>query len=312
MNKIVLQTEVLPQQCTDWLADRCDLHVCLPDSLAFKNLLPNASGIVVRTYTKIDQKLLEKAPNLRVIGRAGVGLDNIDIEACVSRNIIVVHTPEANINAVVEFILSTMLPRLRKLPQLKHHLSMDDWNLARNLAISPFEFSEHTVGIIGFGKIGSRLGKILSLLGFRVLFNDLIPIKDCYGCKQVTQSQLLEESDVVSIHVDGRKANEHFFNKKLFSLLKKNVLFINTSRGFVVDSFALTDFLKENLESVAILDVHDPEPVSEDYALLNLQNAVLYPHIAAKTSSAFLNMGWVVKDVVAVLESTQPIYPACL
>ncbi len=312
MNKIVLQTEVLPQQCSDWLAARCDLHICLPESPVFKNLLPKASGLVVRTYTKIDQKILENAPNLRVIGRAGVGLDNIDIEACVSRNITVVHTPESNINAVVEFVLSTMLPRLRKLPQLTQHLSMDEWNSVRNLAISPFEFSEYTIGIVGFGKIGSRLGKTLSLLGFRVLFNDLLQIKDGHGCQQVTQSQLLEESDVISIHIDGRKSNEHFFNKKLFSLLKKNVLFINTSRGFVLDSFALKDFLKDNLESFAILDVHNPEPISADYALLNLPNVALYPHIAAKTSSSFLNMGWVVKDVVAVLELKPPIYPVCL
>ena len=111
MKPLVIQTENLPQECSDWLAARVDLHICPSDSLRFKELLPEAQGLVIRTYTTVDAPMLQAANKLMVVGRAGVGIDNIDIHVCIENNIRVVHTPDANSEAVVEFVLSTMLPR---------------------------------------------------------------------------------------------------------------------------------------------------------------------------------------------------------
>ena len=165
MKPIVIQTENLPQECSDWLAERCDLHICPADSLRFKELLPKAQGLAIRTYTSVDCAMLEAAPNLKVVGRAGVGVDNIDLQSCNERGVTVVHTPEANSESVVEFVLTTMLSQLRALHYVTSAVSQKEWNALRDASVNQNEFSETTIGIIGFGRIGSRLGKMAKRTG---------------------------------------------------------------------------------------------------------------------------------------------------
>ncbi len=310
MNKIVIQTENLPQECSDWLAQRCELHVCPADSLRFQELLPQAKGLVIRTYTTVDRAMIEQAPNLVVIGRAGVGVDNIDLDACKEHGITVVHTPEANSESVVEFVLATMLSNLRQLHEVSTGLNQEEWNALRDASITQKEFSELTLGIIGFGRIGSRLGTMASALGFTVVFHDLLQINETKRCTQVDLDVLVRESDVISIHVDGRKKNHHLCNTKMFQAMKQTVLFMNASRGYIVDAYALTDFLQHNSDAHAILDVHEPEPITSEYPLLHVSNATLFPHMACKTTTATRNMGWVVKDIDAVLRNETPTYQA--
>ena len=306
MKPIVIQTENLPQICSDWLAERCELHICPVDSLRFKELLPQAKGLAIRTYTTVDRAMLEAAPNLKVVGRAGAGVDNIDLQACGDKKVSVVHTPEANSDSVVEFVVTTMLLSLRNLNNVTSALTQTEWDALRETSMTQREFPETTLGIIGFGRIGNRLGKMAKAMGFNVLFNDLLEIKDPHGCKQVCLEQVLFESDVVSIHVDGRQENKHMCDAKLFRQLKPNTLFINASRGFIVDAYALTDYLTHNPAAKAVLDVHDPEPITNEYPLLHVPNVTLYPHVACKTKTASINMGWVVKDIDAVLRGEQP------
>ena len=310
MKPIVIQTENLPKVCTDWLAERCDLHICPPDSLRFNELLPDAHGLAIRTYTTVDKAMLEAAPNLKVVGRAGAGVDNIDVQACKGQGVTVVHTPGANSESVVEYVLTTMLSSLRTLQHVSGVLSQGEWDALRDASISPKEFSETTLGIIGFGRIGSRLGRATCSLGFNVLFCDLLKIEEAQGCKQVELEILLSTSDVISIHVDGRGENKHLCNTEMFASIKPGALFMNSSRGHVVDAYALADFLSHNPNARALLDVHDPEPITNEYPLLHVSNATLFPHIACKTTTATTNMGWVVKDIVAVLEGEQPAFKA--
>ena len=310
MPPLVIQTENLPQECSDWLAQRVDLHICPSDSLRFKELLPVAQGLVIRTYTNVDLEMVRTAKNLKVVGRAGVGIDNIDIDACSSNNIRVVHTPDANSEAVAEFVLSTMLPRLRPVHKIETPLDIDEWKLHREVSVTKLQFNETTLGIIGFGRVGSRLGKAAKSLGFRVLYYDLKKIESDHGCLQVELKTLLEESNVISVHIDGRLENNQFICADLFSMMKTDLLFINTSRGFVVHPNDLTSFLVQNSNAFAILDVHDPEPFTSNYPLLGVENVSLYPHIAAKTDTALNNMGWVVKDVELILRGEEPIYEA--
>jgi D-3-phosphoglycerate dehydrogenase len=310
MKPLIIQTENLPQICSDWLAHRCDLHVCPADSLRFKELLPQAEALVIRTYTNVTKDMIEQAPKLKVIGRAGVGVDNIDLLACKERNVTVVHTPDANTESVIEFVLTTMLSKLRNLKTVDKSLTQTEWNTLRDSCVTPSEFSEITLGIIGFGRIGSRLGKLSNALGFNVVFHDLLQIENTHGCKQVELSQLLSTSNIISIHVDGRMENKHLCNSAMFEAMKPNILFMNTARGFIVDTQALADFLSHHAESNAILDVHDPEPITCDYPLLRVQNAELYPHIACKTVTATTNMGWVVRDIDAVLQGKPPLFEA--
>jgi len=252
--------------------------------------------------------MLEHALKLQVVGRAGVGVDNIDLRVCKEKKVTVVHTPDANSDSVVEFVLTTMLSGLRNLNKVTGSLNQKEWNMLRDVSMTTKEFSETTLGIIGFGRIGSRLGKAAKSLGFNVLYNDLLDTADPHGCTQVELEQLFFESDIVSIHVDGRKDNKHLCDASALRQMKQNAVLINTSRGFVVDAYALTDYLKHNPEAKAILDVHDPEPITTEYPLLHTPNATLYPHIACKTTTASVNMGWVVKDIEAVLRGEQPVF----
>jgi len=308
MPPLVIQTENLPQVCSDWLAERCDLHVCQTNSLRFEELLPTASGLVIRTYTTVDQAMIESAVNLVVVGRAGGGIDNIDLVACKKHDIRIVHTPEANSESVVEFVLSRMLASVRKTTRVDRVVDQKEWNLLRDNAVNPRQFDEMTLGIIGFGRIGSKLGNVAATLGFQVLFHDLLQIDNTQNCTQVPLEQLLLESDIISVHVDGRKDNTHLCNTEFFQNLKSGAIFINTSRGFVVEASSLANHLRHDLEATAILDVHDPEPIQSTYPLLDLPNVELYPHIACKTKTATINMGWVVRDVLAVIKGETPVY----
>ena len=211
---------------------------------------------------------------------------------------------------MVEFVLSTMLPRLRPVHKIETSLDIDEWKLHREASVTKLQFNEITLGIIGFGRVGSRLGSAAKNLGFRVLYYDLKKIESDHGCLQVELKKLLEESNVVSVHVDGRLENNQFICADLFSMMKPDLLFINTSRGFVVHPNDLTSFLVQNSNAFAILDVHDPEPFTSNYPLLGVENVSLYPHIAAKTDTALHNMGWVVKDVELILRGEEPIYEA--
>ena len=312
MPPLVIQTENLPQQCSEWLAARCDLHVCPAESLRFRELLPEAEGLVIRTYTTVDQDMVEAAPKLQVVGRAGAGIDNIDLVSCKANNIRVVHTPDANSDAVVEFVLATMLPKLRPMEQVVGATDVAQWSKLRESAMCSSQFNEMTLGIVGFGRIGSRLGHIARSMGFRVLFHDIEDIEQTLGCESSNLDTLLGDSHVVSIHVDGRKENKHLCDSTFFSKMKSGVVFINTSRGFVVDSQALANHVSLDTKSLAVLDVHDPEPIGATYPLLGLPNVSLYPHVACKTQTAMVNMGWVVKDVEAVLRGITPKFESLL
>lgn len=309
----VLQAEDLDPEPAAWLAQRCSLTHChFSDSPRFLHLLRDAHALIVRTYCRVDAHLLDLAPHLKVIGRAGVGLDHIDLLACRNRNIAVVHTPDANSQAVVEFVLALLLDALRPRTSLAAPLQLHDWNRLRRSLLAPRELAQLTLSILGLGRIGSRLARAAAALGMRTLFHDLrsIPLDQRHGATFVPLDQLLREADVLSLHVDGRPSNRHLLAAPALALLKPDVTIVNAARGFLVDPHALADFLRAHPNAHALLDVHDPEPFDADYPLLHLPNASLTPHLAASTATAHLNMSWVVRDVWRVLSGEPPLFPA--
>jgi len=310
---LVIQTETLDPTAQAWLRERVDLRVCSFDDPGLNDLLPKASGLVVRTYTRVNEALLDKAPNLKVVGRAGVALENIDIPACRSRGVEVVHTPAANTQAVVEFVLCLLLDALRPRVFLDGPLEGQAWHDARNELQGDCHLADLDVGILGFGRIGRRVGKVLCALGCTVRYHDIqeIPIDERNGCVPVSLEELQQTSRVLTIHIDWRDGNHHFVNARFLSQLKPGTIVVNTSRGLAIDPDALANWLRANPKARAMLDVHDPhEPLDPGYPLLGLPNAHLAPHIAAATAPARLNMSWVVRDVVAVLEGRTPAFSA--
>lgn len=309
---VVVQCEGLAQEAESWLRARCELIACSSDDARFFDVLARARGMVVRTYTRIDERLLDAAPNLEVIGRAGVGVDNIDLSACRERGIEVVYTPDANTQAVVEYIVTILSHHLRPRITVSGATSLEEWRYLRRQAETKRQMSEMTMGLLGLGRVGSRVAQVMVAIGFRVIYNDLLDIDPSqrFGAEPVQLEQLFDDSDVISLHVDGRPSNHGFVGEPWIGRLKPEAVLINTSRGFVVDSSALAAFLKRNPRSAALIDVHEPEPIEADYPLLGLSNARLYPHIASRTELAMRTMSWVVKDVIAVLEGRRPEHPA--
>lgn len=310
---LVIQTETLDPVAQAWLAERVRLEVCAPEEPRFAMLLAQAQGLVVRTYTRVDAALLERAPNLRVVGRAGVALENIDLAACRSRGVEVVHTPAANTQSVVEFVLAMLFDALRPRAYLEAPLVGQAWHQARQTLQAPHELAGLDVGVLGFGRIGSRVGRVLHALGCTVRYHDIRPIppQERWGCVPVSLQELQAQSRVLSVHVDWRAENHHLIDESFLAALRPDCILVNTSRGLAVDPHALAAWLRANPQALALLDVHDPyEPVGPDHPLLGLPNARLTPHIAAATAPARLNMSWVVRDVVAVLEGRPPENPA--
>ena len=253
------------------------------------------------------------APRLKVVGRGGVGLENIDVAACRRRGIEVVYTPDANTLAVGDFVFGYMLQLLRP------------WNFFRDNVYNPKEFkrirntvrgrqlNELTLGILGMGRVGRRVGRIGATgFGMNVIYNDLLDVAGDlkFPATAVDKPTLYREADVLTIHITMLPGNENLVGVPELAQMKPTAILINTSRGEVLDAHALAAALKANRLAGAALDVYWPEPPAPDFPLLGLPNVLLTPHLAARTHTALENMSWVVRDVMEVLEGRPPKHPA--
>ena len=312
---LVLVTEDSDPTPLAWLRERARVVEAGPGSPAFDAALPDAVGMVVRTYTKVTAALLARGPKLKVVGRGGVGLENIDVPACRARGVEVVYTPDANTLAVGDFVIGLALQLLRP------------WAFFRDRAYEPAEFkrlrntlrgvqlNELTFGVLGMGRVGRRVGHLAATgFGARVIYNDLLDVRPhlTFPATAVDTPTLFREADVVTLHVDMRPGNEHLVGGRLLSLMKPTAILINTSRGEVLDAAALAEAIRAKRLAGAALDVFWPEPPLKDFPLLGLENVLLTPHLAARTYTAIENMSWVVRDVVEVIRGRRAKYPAPL
>jgi len=309
----ILVTEGSDPVPLDWLKQHADVVEIKYDDPAFDAHLARADGMVVRTYTRVNEAMLAKAPNLKVVGRGGVGIESIDVAACRARGVEVVYTPDANTLAVGDFVFGYMLQLLRP------------WNFFKDRAFEPKEFkkirdsvrgvqlNELTLGVLGMGRVGRRVGTIgADGFGMRVIYNDLLDVQSklSFPATPVEKKTLFAEADVLTIHVDMKPGNHNLVGAAQLALMKPSAIVINTSRGEVLDAVALRDAIVSKRIAGAALDVFAPEPPPADFALLGLDNVLLTPHLAARTGTALANMSWVVKDVMAVLRGEKPSWPA--
>lgn len=314
---VVVITESLAKEPETWIGERSEMIRVSSDDPGFGEALERAEALVVRTYTIVDGALLDRAPNLKVVGRAGVGLDNIDLDACAARGVRVVHTPDANRDAVVEYVIAMLLRTLRPIAKLDAPIVGNDWHEYRKRSVTERSSETEILGIIGYGGIGSCLARAAKALSMRVLVCDVRELTDEeLGFAQLTRDdvvgmdELLERSSCVSLHVDAHDRNHRLIDARAFSMMRGDVILVNTARGFVVDPGAAADFARDHPEATLILDVHDPEPIDPDSALWGLQNVTMTAHIAAGTTSAKARMSWVVRDVMRVLEGKEPEHDA--
>lgn len=281
------------------------------DSAALMSAVADCDALVVRTYTKVTAAVIEAATPLKVIGRAGVGLDNIDVVAAKARGIAVVYTPAASTNAVAELTVGLMLALERRIVDGDVMVHDGRFGEARR-TFRLRELRGLTLGIVGMGRIGQAVGRICAHgLGMRVLFNDIcdVGLLDI-DAESIKKNELFESADVVSLHVPLTDATCGLIDAQVLQQFKPTTTLINTSRGAVVDEAALARALKEGRLAGAVLDVFDSEPPSSDSPLLAAPNCLLSPHVASRTTPSLAAMESVVEDVVAVLVGHGPRYSA--
>ena len=310
---LVLVTEGGDPKPMEWLRSQAEVLQIPLDDPRLDEALSRAEALVVRTYTKVNDDFLSKAPKLKVVGRGGVGLENIDVAACRKRGIQVVYTPDANTLAVGDFVFGNILQLIRpyaafrqRTPDPKEFKRLRDTLRGRQL-------NELTLGILGMGRVGRRVGHIAANgFGMRVLYNDILDVTTHVNFPSipVDKSTLYRESDILSLHVTMLPGNENLIGARELAMMKPDAILINTSRGEVLDINALADALKTKKLAAAAIDVFHPEPPPANFPLLGMDNVILTPHMAARTSTAIENMSWVVRDVIDVLHGKPPRFRA--
>lgn len=250
------------------------------------NFYKDADGIVVG-LEKITPELLDQLPDLKIIAKYGVGLENIDIKACNDRNIKVGWTGGVNKRSVAEMTLGFMLSLTRNLYLTSNQLKNNEWN--KNGGI---QLTGKTIGIIGVGYIGKEVIKLLSPFNCNILINDIIDLKpfEHDNIKQVEKDMIFIESDIISIHTPLNIETKYMIDLDVMKKMKNTAFLINTSRGKIINEKALKFALENRIIAGAALDVYEREP-PEDPELLKLKKLICTPHIGGNSKEAVLAMG---------------------
>src|SRR5665213_4131980 len=308
----VVVTEGSDPKPLQWLGEQANVISIRADAPDFPATLARADGLLVRTYTKVNEAFLAGAPRLRVVGRGGVGLENIDVAACRKRGIEVVFTPDANTLAVGDFLFGNLLRLIRQLSYFRDEVFDPKQFKHIRDTFRGKQLNEMSIGILGMGRVGRRVGHIAANgFGMRVLYNDVVDVYDLldFPAESVSKDVLYSTPDVLSLHVDMRPGNELLVGKTAISQMKPGSILINTSRGEVLDVNAVAEAIRSGHLSGCAIDVFDPEPPKPGFPLLGFENVLLTPHLAARTQTAMENMSWVVRDVIAVLNGQPARYP---
>jgi D-3-phosphoglycerate dehydrogenase len=268
-----------------------------------KALLPGCRALIVRNQTRVDADLLTAAAGLKIIGRAGAGLDNIDVSAASARGIVVVSTPDQNSISVAELTLGLMLALARKIPAASQHAKHNGWERQQFVGAELFG---KRLGIIGLGRIGVLTAIRARALGMHILAHDRFVSPDAIAVTEtrarlVDLDVLLAESDFVSCHTPLTPETKHLFDYDRFLQMKPTAYFLNLSRGEVVEETGLVRALQEKRIAGAALDVRASEPPKAG-PLAEFDNVILTPHIAAFTQEAQARVvAAVCQDVTTVL-----------
>ena len=291
----VIITDPLAKEGVQILKD-AGLEVVEKSGLSPEDLIkeiPAYDAIVVRSATKVTRPVIEAGTNLKVIGRAGVGLDNVDREAAKEKGIAVLNTPAATSISVAELALGWMLAAARHLVTATVTLRDGKWAKKQ---LKGTELYGKTLGIVGSGRIGSELGKRAIAMGMNVLVLDPY-IKECMYGQLCKLEELLPKADYISLHLPHTDETHHLIGKKEFEQMKDGVILINCSRGGIVDEEALYEACKSGKVAVAAVDVFEKEPL-EDYRLFSLPNVIGSPHIGAQAKEGQFRAGTQIAEKV--------------
>jgi len=271
----------------------------------------DVDGIVIRANGKTTRKIMESAPRLKVVGRHGIGVENIDLEAATDLGIWVVNTPDANDQSVAEhfFGLALMLSKMLK----KGDIAVREGRWEARYVHIGRELKGKTLGILGFGRIGKAIGQIAHKgFGMNVLYYDAFrfeAMEQEIKAVKASLDDILSRSDFISINLPMLPETKNLIGARELSLLKPTAYILNLARGPIWDEKALESVLKDGKIAGAASDVFAVEPATKDHPLLKLENFIATPHMAAHTQEALGRMSLVALDIIRVLEGKAPVYP---
>ena len=300
MKFVVVVTDNIHEQGLQLLQDDPDFEVIStagsPELL--QAAMPRAHALLVRSSTRVTENLLGQAPLLRVVGRAGIGVDNIDVSAATRHGIAVINAPGANMVSTAEHAFALLLALVRKIPWAQESLRSGEWERKR---FAGTELRGKVMGLIGLGRIGAHVSGIARAFGMKVMAYD--PFLSAQQAERLrvrlTQlNDLLARSDVVSLHAPLNDETRHLLNRERFALMKPTAVLINAARGGLIDDQALVDAVENGRLAGAALDVYDPEPLVADSPLRSSDRIILTPHLAASTQEAQIRVAVEISDSI--------------
>jgi D-3-phosphoglycerate dehydrogenase len=298
----VLVTETLSETGLEVL--RRDYEVDVRPDLAVEGLADAIApyhALICRSQTKVTAEVLERAENLRVVGRAGIGLDNVDVETATRRGITVVNAPQSNILSAAEHTLALLLAQARNVPQAHASVKAGRWERERFQGV---ELHGKTLGIVGLGRVGSMVAQRAQAFGMRVVAYDPYVSKErakALGAELMPSLEaVLVQSDFVTVHLPRTAETEGLIGEREIGLMKDGARIVNTSRGGIVDERALVNALRDGKLEGAALDVFTEEPVPAAHPLLVFDNVVVTPHLGAATAEAQDKVGTTIAEMIGL------------
>jgi D-3-phosphoglycerate dehydrogenase len=301
--------ETIAPACVELLKERFDVDVDADSAL--EEIIGDYDAIVVRSATKLTAELIDRATNLKVIGRASVGVDNVDVEAATRRGIVVANAPESTVVSAAEHTIGLLVALARNIPQAHAALKQGRWE---RKAYGGIELAGKTLGVLGFGRIGQQVARRAAGLGMRVVAYDPFVATERFrelGVERVqTPEEVYDVAEFLTLHLPLTPETRGAINGDAFARMRTGVRIVNAARGELVDEAALVAALRDRQLAGAGLDGLADEPPAAGFALGQLDNVILTPHIGAQSDLARHRMGHgAVENCLAVLRGDAPPNP---
>ncbi|MNI09248.1 D-3-phosphoglycerate dehydrogenase [compost metagenome] len=270
------------------------------------NIIGDYDALLVRSQTKVTEKIMNAGSKLKVIGRAGVGVDNIDLEAATKRGIVVINAPDGNTIATCEHTFAMMMAVARSIPQAYKKTVGGEWDRKTFVGV---ELRNKVLGILGMGRIGSEVAKRAKVFGMEVIGYDPFLTEERaekIGVKLGTVNEIAAQADFITVHTPLTAETRHLIGPAQFKLMKKGIRIINCARGGIIDEIALAEAVNEGIVAGAAFDVFEVEPPAADHPFLNNPNIIVTPHLGASTVEAQENVAIDVSEEVLHILRDEP------
>lgn len=261
-------------------------------------IIDNYDGILIRSATKLKADIIGQCKNLKVIGRAGVGVDNVDVDTATKNKILVMNTPLGNLEATAELTIGLMFSLMRHIHLASPSTHEGKWEKSKFLGT---ELKGKTLGIVGFGNIGQRVAEIASVIGMKIITNSASASDDIlsrFNASKVSTDELISTSDVISLHTKLNDETKNMFNATSLNSMKPSSVLINCARGGLINEADLKVALDNDVIAAAAVDVYETEPATNS-PLFNAKNLLLTPHLGASSKEAQSNVAIDVAEQVA-------------